>query len=104
MVEHAEFLIEHLGPVMKDRLRRDAVSDPEGHVDVGPLIPAAKRHRAGECSRCDPWIGPRQFENALAHMIAVLCSEHVSLLSSYCKAYYHMGTGSYNVDACIFTS
>src|SRR5438067_274479 len=39
MIEHAEFPIEHLRPVMKDVLRRDAVGNPEGHVDVGPVVP-----------------------------------------------------------------
>ncbi len=97
MVEHAEFPIEHLRPVMKDGLRRDAFGDPEGNVDVGPVVPSAKGCGAGERTGCDPWVGPRQFEDAMTHVVAVLRSEHFGLLSSHCKEYYHTGTSKYKL-------
>src|SRR5690348_250198 len=98
MVEHAQFSLEHLRPVIKDGFRCDALSGPEGHVDVGPLIPAAKGHGAGERTGSDPWVGPGQFEDALPHVVALLCREHGDLPSSSCKESYHTGTGSYNLQ------
>src|SRR5690348_15929842 len=88
MGEHTKFLIKHLHPVMKDGLECDALSDPESHVDVGPCVPSPKRHGAGERATGDPWVGLRQFQDTIAHVIPALYSEHIDL-SCLCEEYYH---------------
>ena len=85
MGESAEFPIEHRGPVLEDGVGGEAVGDPEGNVDVGPLVLGTHRRGAGERTRCDPWVGPRQFQDAITHVVAVLRSEHMGLLSSRCS-------------------
>ncbi|MFL5626101.1 MAG: hypothetical protein ACJ788_10965 [Ktedonobacteraceae bacterium] len=97
MVEHAPFPRQHVRPVIKNGLRGNALGDPEGYIDVGPPIPAPKRHRAGERTGGDPWVALRQGKDALTHVVALLCREHGDLLSSSCKAYYHTGPGSENL-------
>ncbi len=82
MVEHTPFPCEHVCPVIKHGLRRDALGDPEGHVDIGPPITAPKRHGAGERTGGDPWVALRQFKDTMTHVVALLCCEHVDLLSS----------------------
>lgn len=54
MVENAEFPIEYLGPVTENGVGCDAVGDPEGNVNVGPVVLGANRRGAGKCARCDP--------------------------------------------------
>src|SRR5260370_39477755 len=73
VVENAEFPIERLRPVMQDCAERDAVGDSEGNVDVGPVVPGAKGRGAGERSCCNPWVGPRQFQDAITYVVAVRC-------------------------------
>ncbi|HJT55038.1 MAG TPA: hypothetical protein VJ761_00980, partial [Ktedonobacteraceae bacterium] len=83
LVEHAPFSLEHCRPVLKDGLKPDALLDTEGHVDVGPLIPAAKGQGAGERTGDDPRVALRQFEDALPHLVALLCRKHGALLSLF---------------------
>jgi len=99
MVEYAPFPRQHGRPVLQHGLRRDALGDAEGHVEVGPPIPAPKHHRAGERPGGDPWVALRQCQDALPHVVALLCREHVDLLPASCKESYHTGTGSNNLEA-----
>src|SRR2546428_14152018 len=54
MVEHAEFLVDHLHPILKDWLKLATFLDPESYVNVGPFVSRTKRHRAGDCACYDP--------------------------------------------------
>ena len=60
----------------------DAIGDPEGDVDVGPIVLGTNRRGASERTRGDPWISPRQVQDASTHVVAVLRSKHVGLLSA----------------------
>jgi hypothetical protein len=53
-----------------------------GHV-VG-IVDNANRRAAGERTRGDPWVSPHQAQDASTHVVAVLRSEDVGLLSSRC--------------------
>src|SRR5215469_2075612 len=97
MVEYAPFARQHLRPVLQHGLKGNARGDAEGDVDVGPPIPAAKGHGAGERTGNDPGVALRQCQDALTHVVALLCREHSALLSSSCKASYHTGPGSDNL-------
>jgi len=80
MVEGAEFAAERLGPVVEDGFGDDAVDDAEGEIDVGPRILGADCRGAGERAGRDPRACPRQVQDALAHAVALLGSEHGHLL------------------------
>ena len=80
MVDDVEFTIEHLGPVVEDGFRGDAVDDAEGYVDVGPFIATIKCCGAGEGTGCDAGVGLGEFEDAITDVVALLWGEHVGVL------------------------
>ena len=72
MVYYAVFTIEYLHPVMKDYLQRDAISNAEGYVDIGPLIATPKCHGTCECTSCDTMVSPRQLQDAITYLLSLL--------------------------------
>src|SRR5215210_4589502 len=82
MMQRAELAAKHHGPVLEDGFGAAAVGDAEEEVDVGPGVLGPHGAGAGERSRADPWVGLRQVQDALRHVVALLRREHVRLLAA----------------------
>src|SRR5690348_8366252 len=89
MIHYAQLVLKYLCPIVKDILKWNTIDDPKGHVDVRPVIPAAKGRGAGERACCDSWVVPRHLYDALAHLVAIPGGKHAGLLSSHCEESYY---------------
>src|SRR5579884_304698 len=76
VADHTEFLIEHSCPIVDDCIQRVPLGNPKGDIHIGPLIARAKSRRAGQSTRCDPWISLCQHEHARTNLIAELNRIH----------------------------
>src|SRR5438128_2365714 len=88
MLERAQLAIEPRCPIVKHSLKAGAILDAECNVNVRPLVAQAGGGRADERPRRDSPVALGHLYDAVAHMIALFSSKHVSLLvwlqTAYC--------------------
>lgn len=86
-MDGAEVARDPGSPIPEHDIDGNAVGDGESEVDVGPLVLGAARSGARDRRRNDAHVRARAIEQASAHALAGLNSEHESTVMERNTAY-----------------